>query len=769
MKNLYFLLVFCFGLFANAQIVNIPDANFKAKLLSSSATNTIAFNLNNQPFKIDANNNNEIEVAEAAQVKRLAVQCVGCAANLKITSIVGIEAFTNMNRLDCANNAIESLDLLSTLTGIEYLSCHHNQLASINFVNSLPNLKEITAGYNLITNLNIANLVYLLDLECSNNQISNITIENCNLINAVSCNNNLLTSVSFSENLTNLDYFTCGNNPITSINLTNLINLTYLNVKQTQITELNTNNLQILTSLYCELNPLLENVFIKNGNIIATNQINFSSCPALKFICSDEGEITMIQNKISQYGYTNCFVNTYCTFTPGGTYYVIQGTTKLDQTNNGCESTDSGFRDLKFNLNNITNNTNTIIFPNQQGNFSIPVQQGNYTLTPILDSPSDFTINPTSTNFSFPAQSSPQIQNFCVNAVVPIHEDLCIFLFPTYSAAPGFDATYKIYYRNKGNTIRNGQIVLNFAESKMDLVQSSPFPNNGGVDQYTWNFTNLLPNEYRIINFTFNINTPTQSLPVSVGDNLLFQAHIYPDVYDEVLQDNHSVLVQTVVGSYDPNNKTCLEGTTITPDKVGDYVHYIIRFENTGTASAQNVVVKDIIDTTKYDISTLIPIDGSHDFYTRINNTNQVEFIFENIQLPFDDANNDGYVAFKIKTKPNLTVGSSFSNTANIYFDYNFPIVTNTATTTIQALGTSDFEFNDYFTLSPVPTKDVLHFATNQSIAVSSISIYNSLGQLVQVNTKPGNTVDVSNLKSGTYFIKVISDKGSSVGKFVKQ
>jgi hypothetical protein len=203
---------------------------------------------------------------------------------------------------------------------------------------------------------------------------------------------------------------------------------------------------------------------------------------------------------------------------------------------------------------------------------------------------------------------------------------------------------------------------------------------------------------------------------------------------------------------------------------VGQYVHYVIRFENTGTANAQNIVIKDIIDTAKFDISTLIPITGSHPFTTRITETNKVEFIFENISLPFDDANNDGYVAFKIKTKPTLAVGNTFSNTASIYFDYNFPVVTNTATTTIQLLGTPDFEFSEYFTLYPNPTKSVLNIHAKEAAVIRSITIYNVLGQLVLAvpNAESLSTVDVSNLKPGNYFIKITSDKGSSSAKFIK-
>lgn len=63
--------------------------------------------------------------------------------------------------------------------------------------------------------------------------------------------------------------------------------------------------------------------------------------------------------------------------------------------------------------------------------------------------------------------------------------------------------------------------------------------------------------------------------------------------------------------------------------------------------------------------------------------------------------------SFKIKTLPTLVVGDSFENTANIFFDYNFPIVTNKATSTFKTLGTPDFDFDRYFTVYPNPTKSV--------------------------------------------------------------
>jgi hypothetical protein len=132
----------------------------------------------------------------------------------------------------------------------------------------------------------------------------------------------------------------------------------------------------------------------------------------------------------------------------------------------------------------------------------------------------------------------------------------------------------------------------------------------------------LLPFEKREITVTLKVNRPTDTPAVNAGDKLYLTASIL---------DNIFTLENTVVGSYDPNDKTCLQGDRVKPDMVGEYVDYLIRFENTGNYAAENVVVKDIIDTKRFDVSTLQITDASHEVYTRIEG-NKVEFIFENIQ-----------------------------------------------------------------------------------------------------------------------------------------
>ncbi len=197
---------------------------------------------------------------------------------------------------------------------------------------------------------------------------------------------------------------------------------------------------------------------------------------------------------------------------------------------------------------------------------------------------------------------------------------------------------------------------------------------------------------------------------------------------------------------------------------VGEYVDYLIRFENTGNYAAENVVVKDIIDTKTFDVSTLKITDASHEVYTRIDG-NKVEFIFENIQLPFDDVNNDGYIAFKIKTLPTLVLGDSLKNLADIYFDYNFPIRTNEAQTTVAfPVFTKDIttEINIY----PNPVTDILYLDTNENW--TKAEIYDISGRIMRSVSLDNSTMNVRELESGTYFIRLKDGEKVGVVKFVK-
>jgi hypothetical protein len=206
-------------------------------------------------------------------------------------------------------------------------------------------------------------------------------------------------------------------------------------------------------------NPNLVSMNIKNNQI---DSININNTPSLQYICVDEQELTMIEN-VFGFGtdLSNIEINSYCTFEPGGTFYTIQGNNKFDNDNNGCDATDLIFPNQKFTITNGTISGSLIA--NQSGTYSIPVQSGSHTITPVFENPSYFTVSPASATVSFPATASPATRNFCITAN-GVKNDLEVTIIPIGPARPGFDAEYKIIYKNKGiikrSTINDSKYLL---------------------------------------------------------------------------------------------------------------------------------------------------------------------------------------------------------------------------------------------------------------------------------------------------------------------
>ena len=501
---------------------------------------------------------------------------------------------------------------------------------------------------------------------------------------------------------------------------------------------------------------------LKNGK---NETVTFTDSPNLQFICADDSQIANLQTIVN----TNTVTSSYCSFVPGGDYNTISGIIKLDQDNNGCDSGDFVSSYIKVTINGGTESGST--FTNTNGNYSYYTQTGNFTITPVVENPSYFNFSPVNAVIDFPLlNNSIQTQNFCVSAN-GFHPDLEIIISPILRARPGFDANYKIVYKNKGNQLLDGIVNLIFDDVRTDFVSAVPAVDNQQTGSLTWNFSNLHPFETRAIDFVLNLNTPTENPPLNSGDILHFSAMTSSVIGEGTILDNTFELNQTVVNAYDPNDKTCLEGNTITPEDIGKYVHYNINFENVGTADAINVVIKDIIDTTMFDMNSLQLLYASHPVETKIAG-NKVEFIFKNINLPpsiIDPIGGHGNVLFKIKTLPTLLVGDQIANIANIYFDYNAPIETNEARSTFAVLNNSDFAQDASITIAPNPAKNSVTVTSKSNI--KSIELFDVQGRILQTILEDKNSanIDISNKSNGIYFLKVTTEIGSSVEKLVKE
>jgi Leucine-rich repeat (LRR) protein len=179
--------------FSYCQIINIPDANFKYLLVHSSTNNSTAYDCAiGSYYKIDSNNDGEIEISEALEVCGLGL------ISSNINDLTGIEKFTNLTQLGCSGNNLTSIDL-SQLTHLEGLGCWQNQLTSLDLSN-LPNLKTLSCLNNQITLLDFTNNPMLQNVFCNNNQLSSLDFSNNPLFNQLDCiNNPNLTTIKINN------------------------------------------------------------------------------------------------------------------------------------------------------------------------------------------------------------------------------------------------------------------------------------------------------------------------------------------------------------------------------------------------------------------------------------------------------------------------------------------------------------------------------------------------------------------------------------------
>jgi sugar lactone lactonase YvrE len=141
---------------------------------------------------------------------------------------------------------------------------------------------------------------------------------------------------------------------------------------------------------------------------------------------------------------------------------------------------------------------------------------------------------------------------------------------------------------------------------------------------------------------------------------------------------------QPIRDSYDPNDKQVVPtGTTAqhyTP--TGAPLRYQIRFQNTGTDDAYRVEVVDTL-AADLDLRTLRLATASHPFRLAVSGHGRpvLTFTFDNINLPpaaRNEAASNGFVQFSIQPKAGLAARTLIENHADIYFDYNPPVRTNT-------------------------------------------------------------------------------------------
>lgn len=234
-------------------------------------------------------------------------------------------------------------------------------------------------------------------------------------------------------------------------------------------------------------------------------------------------------------------------------------------------------------------------------------------------------------------------------------------------------------------------------------------------------------------------------------------------------------------GSWDPNDKQA-------QPKGYDMSHYIeantpltykIRFQNTGTDTAFRVLIIDTL-SQHLDPSTIQMQVSSHGYTWELSSQGVLKVIYNNIMLPDSNVNelaSHGFIEFTIHQKENLPIGTVINNKAEIYFDFNYPIITNQTYHTIEdnfvtiILNTNtptDFKKSLEIMLHPNPfhtyTTLSIKGATEESL---SLNVYDLMGKLVHRYVAPkidptgciNIQINRNELPQGVYIFQLSGDK----------
>ncbi len=347
------------------------------------------------------------------------------------------------------------------------------------------------------------------------------------------------------------------------------------------------------------------------------------------------------------------------------------------------------------------------------------------------------------------------------SSLVPL--DLEVFWANVAPPRPGFTTTYHAAVRNLSGQL-SGPVNVSFTfDPAQSFVSASPTPTNVVGNSIMWDLPAF--GSFESVPFHVALSLPPD--PLLIGTTLS-NTFICGNTLTEVtLANNSHVFAPVVVGSFDPNDKVVEPGDVFVIG-VDSVLYYTIRFQNTGTASAIDVVVSDTLPGT-LDLSSFQQGAASHPFTLAFKPGRVVEWKFENILLPDSGTNepeSHGLVSFRIRPVQPLLPGTAFTNIANIYFDFNPPVITEPSVLVAEfSTGVPDaFNGGDV---------DVFPNPTNGSVTVRSLTgdmrslaLLAMDGRTVLAERLSGVSmaqIDVAAIASGTYVVVITTGIGEQL------
>lgn len=187
----------------------------------------------------------------------------------------------------------------------------------------------------------------------------------------------------------------------------------------------------------------------------------------------------------------------------------------------------------------------------------------------------------------------------------------------------------------------------------------------------------------------------------------------------------------------------------------------------TNTALTQLLFDNNNISTINVSNNTLLTkINAHNNALTSINLSSNTALEILRLQSnnlsDLDVSNNSSLTLFTCPSNPSLICIKVFDVA---YAEANFTKPADATFSTSCTLNTSDFNLMQNISIYPNPTSSSVSISSSTKIL--SLELYNLLGKRILI-TKNSNKLDLSNLNSGVYLVKIQTEKGETTKKIIK-
>ena len=499
------------------------------------------------------------------------------------------------------------------------------------------------------------------------------------------------------------------------------------------------------------------NILTNQVTEISLKDLNLTTNESLALVRGDNGYLYAEKQNTPLYKYSNKLENELA---------ILSGNIKIDENQN-CNEDLIDVNSINFQFGIKGNKSNYNVFTKSDGSFKFFVNPDTY----------DVYLNPSSiaweacnfpSNIQMTANNEVKLDNLLVKP-----REYCADLISSIN----FQRLRRCFENNRldlairnTGTIQADNIIVDvFMDDYFENIKSSISPKSVTGNKWIFEIPFIKRNEIFKIDFTFKISCTAS----------LNQEHCVKALIDNK-QQCQSILplsdtlrsCEKNIGSFDPNDKMVyvngFDRSTFHPTDT--VLEYLIRFQNSGTDTAFNITLKDKLDYN-LDWLTFFPVASSHDYSYSLNTHGMLEVKYSNIMLPDSNINESashGYFRYRIKPKLNLKIGTPINNKADIYFDFNEAVATNTISIKLsEVTKVNDIKGKTNLELVAIPnpftksTKIKLpEHLINQSL---QCTIFGTEGKRIQSFQLSGSEIVIqkNDLRPGVYIVNIRTEVGN--------